>query len=194
MALLQDKTQETLIQTAHTCTPKVYRHSRSCHTHSHTLSSFRKSARKFILCFWCPSLFRDLLPLPEEPLMLRCFPEIMWFLRTQPYTKCWRKKTKKKQPGAPAVSMKPADQVNPGETLILRSAHPINRLPPLRIWKGWSRIFEPRDDSHRWIVSKQVQVNTTVTKAARCKRYTDICVGDILKTLITNSGGTAAPT
>lgn len=94
MALLQDKTQETLIQTAHTCTPKVYRHSRSCHTHSHTLSSFRKSARKFILCFWCPSLFRDLLPLPEEPLMLRCFPEIMWFLRTQPYTKCWKKNKK----------------------------------------------------------------------------------------------------
>lgn len=92
MALLQDKTQETLIHTAYTYTPLKCTDTLEAVTHSHTLSAFSKSARKFILCFWCPSLFRDLLSLSVEPLMLLSFPEILRFLRTQPFTK-YRKQT-----------------------------------------------------------------------------------------------------
>lgn len=95
-----------LIHTIHTFT-----HQRCSHTRSHTLSAFSKSARKIFLCFWCPSLLRDLPSLSEEPLGNAApLPRNPANLKNTAIHRMQEKS------GVPAVSMNLADQGNPGES------------------------------------------------------------------------------
>ena len=144
MALLQDKTHETLIHTTYTYTHQKYTDTIDSFTHNqHTSSAFTKSARNIILCFWCPSLFRDLLFLSEE-LLGNAGP----LLRNpaNPKNRAIHQ-MQKKLSGAPAVAMNLADQVNPNETSdpSLSSPNKSPSLMDLDRWKSrWKDdFFEP---------------------------------------------------
>lgn len=134
---------ETSILITYTCTHQEHTDTiEALKTHSHTLLTFNKSARKIILCFWCPSQYRDLRSLSEELLgnaaPLPRNPVILKDTAIHPMQK-------KKLSGAPVVSMKLADQVKP---LIPDSAHPVNRPLTYGIWTGGKRIFQPWDNSY----------------------------------------------
>lgn len=79
--LLQDKTlmHRAYTEHAHTWRTCTYPDSLKTHTLLHTFSASSNSARKSILCFWCPSVLRDLLSLSEEPLLQLHFPGILRF-------------------------------------------------------------------------------------------------------------------
>lgn len=134
------------------------------------------SARKIILCFCCPSLFRDLLSLSKEPLgnaaPLPRNPVILKDTAIHPL--------QKKLSGAPVILIKVADQVNPGETsdplLSSPSKSPSDRFDRFEQTEG--RFFS-HEAIYTGIVSKQVQLNILVTMTVKCNSYKRICVGEI---------------
>ncbi len=119
MAILQDKTQETLMRTAHTCAHQKYTDTQEAVTHTHTpyhLSISQPGRGLVFLVSLSVQGFTVPLRGTVNAAPLSRNPEILKNTAIH--------QMQKKLSGAPAVSMKPADQVNPGET-----SDPLLRAP-----------------------------------------------------------------
>lgn len=133
------------------------------------------SCRKIILCFCCPSLFRDLLSLSEESLgnaaPLPRNPAILKDTAIHPL--------QRKLSGAPVVSIKLSDQVKPGETsdplLSSPSKFPSDTFGRFEQAEGG---FFSHETIYTGIVPQQVQLSISVTITVKYKSQKRLCVGE----------------